>query len=511
MSLRRRFGVAIPLSFIAAVAPAQQLVREIVGQDPGDAFGACVASGGDLDGDGVSELLISTRAIDPNGRSVYAVEVFSGASSTLLRTHFGSATTMLGAATAFVGDADGDGVADYLCDGPDRTAVTHEAWLYSGASGALIRSCALTVASDGELSHVRALEDVDGDGIADFAVSDSGPSGGHVDVVSIASGTIVHTIAAARPYYAEDFSTLPDQDGDGIDDLALCEWTNIAKHGVVWIHSALSGAKLGEFDGQKGDGFARTAARLHDVDGDGLDEFMVGAILANGAQSRSGAVFVYSGGTHKILAWLAEGSTMSQFGSWVADAGDVNGDGVHDIAVAAPGVFGTTDRYGPAFLFSGKTMGLLYRFEFPSTMNWAGDGFANAGDVDGDSFDDLAIGDPEQLTAAPGTGRVRIYAGNDLHLLATPRAPAASAVLSLVAREGATTQLALTALVDVSGTPLFIPLGGLGFFDGTGQWGFSSLVPPGLSGLELTFQSFAQRPTGRGLRGKGNTGVSRGQ
>jgi hypothetical protein len=273
-------------SFTAPCAVAQELLREDLGKDDGDAYGTLVSCGADLDGDGVTEMLVTTHAVDPSGATVWAVVVASGATGSPLRTHFGAGTAFFGGGTAFIGDVDGDGTGDYVCDAPDLVAATHAAYLHSGASGALIRSATLTLATDLYAPQVRALGDVDGDDVPDFAVASTSVGGGAVDVVSAATGTVLHTVTGLNPWFAEDVASVPDVDGDGVDDLAIGNSANIAKHGVVWIHSAVDGSLLDEFDGQRGEQFGASIARLHDVDGDGVDELMVGAIKATGGAAR---------------------------------------------------------------------------------------------------------------------------------------------------------------------------------------------------------------------------------
>ena len=482
---------------LAASSPAQELIAELHGSSSGDEYGVSVASGGDVDGDGVNDLLVTTKSVDPTGNVVWAVEVLAGVDRALLRRHYGTGSVFFGASALFLDDVDGDAVSDYVLDGPDLVAATRSATLFSGATGAPIRTFALTASADDSAPRLLALADIDGDGIGDFAASDTGSAGGAVDVVSTGAGTVIFTVTGAIPQFAGDVATLPDRNGDGFDELAVTDEFQFAKNGVVWVYSGRTGVKLDEFDGQRGDTFADSVERMSDLDGDGRDELMVGALHATGTHARSGAVYVYSGGTHKVLFRVDGFAKGSGFGRALVDAGDVNGDGVHDIAVGAPFVYGG-GYFGPAFLISGKTQGALYRFEFPATMNWTVNGLASLGDVNGDGLADLAVGDPESGTTPPGTGRLRLFGGNDLYLLATPRAPAANDFMSLVAREGSTTQLALTALVEVNGTPTFLPLA-LAPFDAFGALTLSDVVPPGLSGNSATFTAFAQRSP-RGLR-----------
>jgi hypothetical protein len=440
---------------------------------------------------------VTTLADDGSGGSVWAVDVRSGRTGTSLRTHLATGTAFLGAACAFLGDVDGDGVPDYLCDGPDHAAGTHEAWLFSGADGSLIRSFALTVSADQLYARVSPLSDLDGDGVADFAASDSGPAGGHVDLVSSGSGKVLRTISSTHLYWGSDVAAIADQDGDGLDDLAICDQVWNLSVGSLRIHSSADGTQIVEMKGQKGDLYGASVARVRDLDGDGVDDFMVGTTRGYGLAPLTGTVFVYSGATRKILAFLPGEFTGGRFGVHCADAGDVNGDGVNDLAVGAPTV-PTWLHSGPAYLFSGRTFAVLYRFDLPDTMHWSDEALVGAGDLDGDGFDDLALGDPELLAVPAAAGRVRVFGGNDLHLSITPHVAVAGQRVTMNVHDGTTSQLVLTAIIGLDGVPLFEVVD-FDYFDAAGGRTLSDTIPPGLAGTEVTFLSFAQKSP-RGTR-----------
>ena len=176
----------------------------------------------------------------------------------------------------------------------------------------------------------------------------------------------------------------------------------------------------------------------------------------------------------------------------------MNGDGVADVLIAAPGF----DRAGEAFLFSGRTGGRLYRFDPADDMVWGGpQGLAAMGDVDGDGLADVAISNTQRFAGdtPTGPGRVRVFGGAELYLLPTPREPASNEELLLVAREGDSSQLTLTAIISFDGVPTFQVLGGLGRFDDQGKRRLDGIVPPALAGHEMEVMAFAQR-SGGGIR-----------
>ena len=81
--------------------------------------------------------------------------------------------------------------------------------------------------------------------------------------------------------------------------------------------------------------YGNTVAGLNDVNGDGVPDLVVGAPGADRVQ-------ILSGADRNVIRTITDpdGLTGNQFGFAVANLGDVNGDGVDDIAVGAPGVFG---------------------------------------------------------------------------------------------------------------------------------------------------------------------------
>jgi FG-GAP repeat protein len=164
---------------------------------------------------------------------------------------------------------------------------------------------------------------------------------------------------------------------------------------------------LHEFDSNGpapgGSYFGWAVSELGDVDGDGVEEAIVSEPY-NGADTATGTAYVYSSRTGRLL-YRFDGEPGDQYGFSIADAGDTNRDGVHDILVGAPG-----NGAGHVDLYSGRTGALLHRF----VGSMAGDAFgwsvSSAGDVDRDHHADVLIGAP-QASGAVGPGYATIYSG----------------------------------------------------------------------------------------------------
>src|SRR5690349_12282860 len=151
--------------------------------------------------------------------------------------------------------------------------------------------------------------------------------------------------------------------------------------------------------------FGWAVSQLGDVDGDHVREAIVGE-PGSGADSATGNTTVYSGRTGRLL-YRFDGAPGDENGFSMADAGDTNGDRVHDILVGSPG-----NGPGHVDLYSGASGRLLHRF----SGNSAGDAFgwsvSSAGDVDGDGRADMLIGASQSsLFGGSGPGYAVIYSG----------------------------------------------------------------------------------------------------
>ncbi|MDA1114808.1 MAG: FG-GAP-like repeat-containing protein, partial [Planctomycetota bacterium] len=249
---------------------------------------------------------------------------------------------------------------------------------------------------------------------------------------------ILATLLSAAPAHAQMWETLwqfdgqaisdvlgysvsgaGDVDGDGFDDLIvgalLADPGGLTEAGSAFVYSGATGSLIWQFDGQVSlDKLGFSVSGAGDVDGDGFDDLIVGAPVADpGGLSNAGSAYVYSGATGNLI-WQFDGQASGDFlGHSVSGAGDVDGDGFDDLIVGAssadPG--GLTDA-GSAYVYSGATGSLIWQFDGQAWVDQLGISVSGIGDVDGDGFDDVIVSAP---SADPGgvssAGSAYVYSG----------------------------------------------------------------------------------------------------
>jgi hypothetical protein len=448
-------------------------------------FGVLV---GDWDGDGVPDVAIRASYDDTVAPDAGAVEVRSGKNGSLLQTFYGAKKEDYFGIPVAMPDLDGDGkpellVLDYYSDlaGPNFGS----AFLFAGGSGTqLWRVDGTRLLGIGG----GPVNDLDADGVPDVFVTEVGA----LHVCSGASGTELFAISGPPSFdFGYSSADLGDLNGDGVDDFIVGapDANGAGMHrGRATIYSGSDQSVLQSFFGQDDfDHLGDACARIGDVDGDGLRDFAIVDRHQNYLAGNDPAVVrIHSAATFAVLGTIQAGGGSYLF-SRIDATGDANGDGVEDFAL----LFGASPNSKAMWattLFSGKTLTRLYSFEHLEP-----DGFVvgDAGDFDGDGFRDL-------LAASPfdAGGRFRIYSGNDLWLDASDHVGRKNATLTLSTGEEPTGNLTVLAIVGVDGTPAFQLVDGLGQFDATQRRVVTGTVPAGLSGHSLDLQAFALDPSG---------------
>jgi len=176
------------------------------------------------------------------------------------------------------------------------------------------------------------------------------------------------------------------------------------------------------------DMFGESVAGAGDVNGDGFDDVIVGVPGAYGSGTNGQALIILGSalGPSTTPATVLEGTwPEGRFGQTVAGAGDVNGDGYDDVLVGAPWYFNPQD-YGAAYLYMGGPSGIsnVPAWSTSVTMNsaWTGQAVASAGDVNGDGFADVIVGDNSwrMPTSRGGEGHAAVFLGSANGLATSP-------------------------------------------------------------------------------------------
>ncbi|MFQ5668481.1 MAG: hypothetical protein ACE5I7_18915 [Candidatus Binatia bacterium] len=192
-----------------------------------------------------------------------------------------------------------------------------------------------------------------------------------------------------------------------------------------------------------GDGFGYALAAIGDVDGDGVPDLAVGAPGADpGDRDRAGVATLISGATGHWLLRLEGSEPLAHLGTSLAGVGDVDHDGVPDWVVGAPYGSGRRPVVGRAFLVSGADGTILSGLEGAVPIDRLGETVVGVGDTDADGTPDWAIGSPgANRGKAIETGRIAVLSGSTGEVL-----------LFLAHRqERARLGASLTALSDVDG------------------------------------------------------------
>ncbi len=341
--------------------------------EPDGEFGECVAGVPDVNGDGRGDVVIGAPEEDPGllPNDAGKVYVFSGDSGNLL-FELQSPTPEIdgefGGTVAGVPDTNGDGRGDILVGSPNADPGASpenagRAYLYSGATGALLRILFTPFPEIGGQfgCSVAGVADVNGDGRGDLIVGarfeDPGISPtdcGRVHLFSGATGLRLRTLASPNGQeidgrFGHSVAGIPDADGDGRGDVVVGApredpGTAPQDSGRAYIYSGATGTLLRKLFTpvpEVGGQFGVCVAGLVDTNDDGRGDVAVGAWQEDPGLSPAecGRVHLYSGATGLRIATYASAvqSPGGRFGVAVAGVTKADGNLRGDFVVGAEG------------------------------------------------------------------------------------------------------------------------------------------------------------------------------
>ncbi|TAN53589.1 MAG: hypothetical protein EPN21_01150 [Methylococcaceae bacterium] len=402
----------------------------------GDNAGTSVSAAGDVNGDGLNDILIGANGAAPNlpyaGASYVVFGKTSGFEPSINLSTLDGATGFRldgvaagdwsGFSLSEAGDVNGDGFGDLII-GAYRadTAGIGSSFVVFGQATGLSSAISLSVLNgnngfrlDGVAKHdssghaVSAAGDVDGDGYDDLIIGAfrADPHGDY-------SGASYLILGKASGFSAT--TNLASLDG---------------KNGFL-----LTGAKAH-------DQFGYSVSAAGDINGDGFADLIIGANQANSDSERdTGSSYVVFGKAAGFSAALnvhaldgkngfrLEGAAAHDWSGWsVSGAGDVNGDGYDDLLIGAPVtdvhgtytgsafvVFGKASRFADTVALSSLNGNTGFRLNGTAEDDWFGWSVSGAGDVNGDGFDDLVVGASRADTHGVDSGSSYVLFGGDFN------------------------------------------------------------------------------------------------
>lgn len=385
----------------------------------------------DFDGDGVGDLVVGAwgnasglgRAYGyPRGR------VESGMPAWTLR---GGESLMggFGFWVQSVGDINGDGFVDLGVSGFREAEGRGSVRLFLGSASGLQEGAATVL--EGATAGVNfgipvaGIGDVNGDGYADMAVGLTGESSsrgaarvywGGPDGVSMVRSALIQGISTGPSLFGGSITPVGDLNGDGFDEFIVGAPGAEGESGAAWV---FHGGRDPDWATQRTrlrttlvGQFGAEASTLGDLEGDGYLDFVVSAPSANMTQGR---VAIYSSGSGTldpgiVVELIPTAAVASRFGTAVHGGHDVNGDESPDLVVGAPR---DSMGGGQVAVYLGGTRNLR---EPSSLITRVGEERASfgvvvsiLGDTNGDGFADIAIGSPRDNQRRPA---VFVYGGS---------------------------------------------------------------------------------------------------
>jgi FG-GAP-like repeat/FG-GAP repeat len=396
--------------------------RRIAGLVPKGELGFRFGEPLDVDGDGRADVAAGARFTLQDTYQSGSALVWSGADGRLIRAWNGDRSDgLFGHWVLPVPDVSGDGLADVVITAPHALVAGRMRGVVvarSPKTGAELWKREETE-SENLGWDLSLAGDQDGDGHPDLFVGAPAETSGRVYLLSGETGAVLRTYAPAGDLgsFGWYVARTDDLDRDGKPDLVVgAPFARSAGGdalGVATVLSSSTGAELRRWTGtDRRGGFGGVVATLADLDGDGTSDVAVAApATEDQARTLPGELFVYSGATGTELRHWSGRQPGELFGRMVVAAGDVDGDGVGDVAIGAPWYRRDgSDKVGRVELRSGRTGAVLAELGGDGVDCWFGWHMRRAPDPDGSGRPALLIGSLRHpVDGEVGVGVLDVY------------------------------------------------------------------------------------------------------
>ncbi|MEW5870491.1 MAG: FG-GAP-like repeat-containing protein [Chloroflexota bacterium] len=426
------------------------------GEHAEDNFGISVATAGDVNGDGYSDVIVGAMSWDNGSQELNEGKAFvyhgsaSGLNSAAAWSFEGDQESAnLGFSVACAGDVNGDGYSEVIVGAPMFNTGYDDAgraYVFQGSSGGLSSTPAFYRDGTSENSRlgisVATAGDVNADGYAEVLISERfADSGGYSDngrvyVFFGASAGLSHasytTLAGYQDYeeLGVSVSTAGDVNGDGYSDVIIGSDLNIDAPGAAYVYYGawygLDTSPAWYIEGSDTYGYlGHQVATAGDVNADGYADILVGHPNYDGLWQNQGRALIWLGSSTGLgtshspesADWdTTSGAEKAGYGASVATAGDVNGDGYSDVIIGAPGYSATYTMEGCAYVFFGGPDNLSNVAGWSSQGGHTGDSLgysvATAGDVNGDGYADVIVGAPGYDGSNAEEGAIYVWFGS---------------------------------------------------------------------------------------------------
>jgi Ca2+-binding RTX toxin-like protein len=457
----------------------------LVGANAYDLAGHSVAAIGDINGDGIADFAIGSPGIAGYTGAAYVVfgnesglpdnlnlGLLDGSDGFKLSGNLPNDWT--GYSVASAGDVNGDGYSDIIIGAPGTSSYTGAAYVVLGHAGGFSADIDLAAMTTGEGVIIQNNEtpggnagyavssgDINGDGYSDIIIGAYGANYaagetyvlygnanfGNSSSLTLSAAGVHFSGVLQYDYSGYSVSSGGDINGDGIDDLVI----GAPYAGTLHSHSYAGRAYIifggvaslsGDFEvdagitlngGKNEDWTGSSVSIVGDVNGDGFDDVLIGAVNADPHGTNSGEAYLVFG--HSVLdtsinltslngtdGFKITGIDAGDFAGASVSGGDFNGDGYADILIGAPSagsqsqgsayvIFGHEGGFSATIDLGHLTAGQGFEIDGLTKSDLAGDFVSTAGDINGDGFDDILVGTIHADSNGSDSGSVTVIYG----------------------------------------------------------------------------------------------------